>query len=131
MGFRIAPQTPDYRPSKATAPRKDKKYLAWVHELPCVITLTMPVEAAHLSTANALYGHLGRGKGRKASDRWALPLCKEMHDEQHKGDEMKFWDRHGINPYVTALTLWGLWSDKGGDATGEAIKFIQTQRQRQ
>lgn len=110
--------------SKATAPIKRKDYLSWLHDLPCIVSLRHPVEAAHLSEAMTMYGHLGRGKGRKASDRWAVPLCKQKHDEQHQGKESDFWKRSGVNPYVAALTLWGLWSDLGEDATDIAVRLI-------
>lgn len=123
--FRIARQ-PSLAPSKKTAPVKDKNYLDWIRELPCLITLQMPVQAAHLSMINYSYGHLGRGKGRKASDRWALPLCPDMHREQHKGSEADFWKRHGIDPHKAALALHGLWSERGD--TELACRLIVSRR---
>ncbi|MEX3008326.1 DUF968 domain-containing protein [Hoeflea sp. TYP-13] len=111
--------------SKATAPVKNRPYLSWLHKLPCIVTLQVTIQAAHLSTANRAYGHLGRGKGRKASDRWILPLCQAKHDEQtYLGDELKFWRRYGINPHVACLTLHGLWTDLGDDATEFATAII-------
>ena len=111
--------------SKNTAPIKDADYLIFIRGLPCLVTLSIPAEAAHLSKHNPAYGHFGRAKGRKASDRWALPLSSGAHRQQHDmGDELKFWDMYGINPYVSALTLHGLWSDLGQDACDIATSLI-------
>lgn len=130
MSFRIAPRPLNDAPlpSKASAAKKCKGYMEWIHELPCVVTGTQPVEAAHLSKAALEYGHLGRGKGRKASDRWALPLCKAEHDRQHSMAELDYWKSVGINPYVAALALWGLWSDFGEDSTAYAVMLLNYHR---
>lgn len=123
--FRIAPQQA-LAPSKKTAPVKDKEYLDWIRELPCLVELKSPVEAAHLSKGDILYGHLGRGKGTKAGDRWALPLSKIQHEAQHTVGEMRFWRALKINPYLAALSLHGLWTDLKDDATPIAIRMITT-----
>lgn len=107
-----------------TGPVKSKTYLSWLHDLPCVVTGMEPVQAAHVSFANARYGAPGRGKGRKVSDRWALPLSAEKHDEQHKGNEKAFWVAQGINPHLVACILWGMWSERKDGATEAARKMI-------
>ena len=122
--YRIFKPDTAFRPSKSTKAVKDKAYLSFIHELPCLIELVTPVEAAHLSTANRLYGHTGRGKGSKVSDRWCLPLCMEKHIEQHQHNEMLFWSVNGINPHLAALTLHGLWSDMKDDAVPIARELI-------
>ena len=115
--------------SKKTAPVKAAGYLEFIRTLPCLVTLSPHVQAAHLSKHNTAYGHFGRGKGRKASDRWALPLSTEAHRQQHDmGDEMKFWRMYSINPYIAALTLHGLWGDLGVGATEIANDLIYTQQ---
>lgn len=122
-GFRIAREAhPDPTP-KARAV-KSKGYLAFLHLLPCCVTGQRGVQAAHLSMAAPKYGHYGRGKGRKAPDRWALPLSAEQHDRQHKIGEDLFWRGAGINPHLLALTLWGLWTDMGDDAEPWAVSII-------
>lgn len=128
MASRIVPFQPPVTASKKTRPVKHKDYLAWLHELPCVITGTTPVEAAHISTANLSYGHLGRGKGRKSSDRWAVPLSPEKHAEQGRQNEVGFWRGHGIDPYIIALTIYGLYQDLGDDATDIAQQIIRGRR---
>lgn len=116
-GFRIAPQTVHSSiVRKSSAPKKRKDYLSFIHSLPCVVTGKSPVEAAHLSFAAIEYGHLGRAKGRKASDRWALPLHPDEHAKQHAGNERAYWASTGINPHILALVFWGLFSDMGEEA---------------
>jgi len=91
-------------------PEKRKDYLSWLHTLPCCITGQYGVEAAHTSTAEPFYGHWGRAKGTKAPDIFALPLSSAMHLESHSGNEVEWWRGKGINPWVLALTLWGIYS---------------------
>lgn len=128
MASRIANFMPIVTASKSTKPVKRKGYLSWLHELPCVVTGTMPVEAAHISTQNLSYGHLGRAKGTKASDRWALPLSPSEHRKQHAGNETLYWQMRGIDPYIVALSLYGLYCDLGPDATDIATQIILGQR---
>lgn len=123
MAMRIAKSAPAYFPKRK--PAKSKAYLAWIHELPCVVTGRHGVEAAHLSFAATEYAHYGRAKGRKAPDRWALPLCSQEHHKQHDmGDERAYWQHTGINPHILALVIYGLWSEMGEDATEAATAVI-------
>lgn len=91
-------------------PEKRKDYLAWLHNLPCVVTGQYGVEAAHTSTAAPEYGHYGRAKGTKAADIFALPLSKAMHHDSHQMNEMRWWGMRGINPHELALVLWAIYS---------------------
>ncbi|PDT15856.1 DUF968 domain-containing protein [Rhizobium sp. J15] len=125
--FRIAPHvSPDPVPKRK--PAKSRDYLTFLHELPCVITGAYGVEAAHLSMASPRHGHYGRGKSRKAPDRWALPLSQLEHARQHRIGEEAFWVCAGINPHVLALTIFGLWSDMGNDAVPFATAIINQWR---
>ena len=109
---------------KTAKARKDKGYLAWLHSVPCIVTGTLPVEAAHLSLANPKYGHMGRGKGQKAHDRWALPLSPDQHRLQHNYGEERYWKyRAQINPYPIALVLHGLYLD--GVSPEEASRIVR------
>ena len=122
-GFRIAPHvSPD--PTPRRKPAKSKDYLAFIHNLPCCVSGVYGVQAAHLSMAAPKYGHYGRGKQRKASDRWVLPLAPNHHDRQHRIGEDRFWQATGINPHVLALTIYGLWSEMGDDAEPFAAAII-------
>lgn len=109
MGFRLArPETAfSQQPvGKHSKPTKDKDYLAFLHELPCIVTGRTPVEAAHISYADPRAGKLGRGKGRKESDCWAVPLCQEEHALQHTMDEQAYWRSVGIDPVPVAAFLY-------------------------
>ena len=108
---------------KTAKARKDSGYLAWLHSVPCIVTGTLPVEAAHLSTANPKYGHMGRGKGQKAHDRWALPLSPEQHRRQHDVGENRYWLFKDADPYLTALVLHGLYLD--GVSPEDAYRIIR------
>lgn len=105
---------------KNSRPVKDKPYLEWLHDLPCIVTGALGVEAAHVSYAAPGYGKLGRGKGQKESDRWAVPLCPQEHRNQHSMGERTYWALHGIDPCVVALALYGAYPN-----TGLALLVIQ------
>lgn len=120
-GFRIAASiAPDPTPKRK--PVKKASYLDFIRSLPCCVTGRYGVEAAHLSFAMPRYGHYGRGRGTKAGDRWALPLCPEEHRRQHSMSEEAYW--FGRAPHVLALTIFGLWSDMGDDAEPFAAAII-------
>jgi hypothetical protein len=78
-------------------PDRDKKYLAWLHTLPCAVCGTWRVEAAHTGP---------HGLGQKSSDYTAIPLCPEHHrngSEAHHRLGRKFAEHHGLNlPALTA-----------------------------
>jgi hypothetical protein len=45
--------------------------------------------------------------GRKVSDEFTVPLCRGHHREVHHcGDEATWWDKAGIDPTITARSLW-------------------------
>lgn len=124
MNMRIVrPDTAFASQPKTAKARKDGGYLKFVRQIPCIVTGTLPVEAAHLSTANPKYGHTGRGKSQKAHDRWALPLSPEEHRMQHHFGEAAYWLCLPIDPYLTALVLHGLYLD--GVEPDAAARLIQ------
>lgn len=126
MAFRINSQNvTDFPKAK---PKKNSSYLAFLHSLPCVVTGKYEVQAAHLSFANPRLGHYGRGKGRKAPDRWALPLSGEEHRRQHSMNEEAYWKSVGIRPHLLALIIFGLWADLGDDAEAFATAVINQTR---
>lgn len=124
-GFRVANTfRPEPTPKKKAT--KSKSYLAFIHSLPCCVSGRYGVEAAHLSFAATRYGHYGRGKGTKVSDRWVLPLHADEHRRQHSMNEESFWVAAGINPHVLALTIHGLWTDLGDGAEPFATAIINS-----
>lgn len=110
MAHRIKPQPTEIQPRRGR-PEKIADYLAFLHMLPCCVTGIRPVEAAHVSFANPMFGSWGRGKGTKVSDRWALPLSPAEHRHQHSMNESSYWLQVGIDPHALAVTLWGIWSE--------------------
>ena len=51
--------------------------------------------------------HAARALGRKASDEFAVPLCRAHHRAVHRaGDERAWWKAAGIDPIKAARKLW-------------------------
>lgn len=127
VAFQI-PKT-NFNPIPKRKAAKSKDYLSFLHSLPCIVTGQTIVQAAHVSFAAPKYGHYGRGKGTKASDRWALPLCEEQHSRQHNMNEQEYWLGVGIDPHQVALVIWGLFSEMGDDALPFAAAVIHSARE--
>ena len=83
----------------------DRTHLDWIKTLPCVISGERPVDPAHIRYADRVYGKREVGKAEKPDDRWVVPLCRRLHDEQHSMSERIFWARHGLDPLRIALAL--------------------------
>lgn len=89
-----------------------KDFLAFVRRHPCTACgAPAPSQAAHIRFSDAAAGSINPGIGRKSDDRRAVPLCSDCHldapDAQHRvGDERKFWERVGVNPFEVAAGLW-------------------------
>lgn len=123
-GFRIdngGMGAPAFPKSK---PKKEASYLAFLHQLPCVVSGAYGVQAAHVSFANTALGHYGRGKGTKVPDRWALPLSPAEHAKQHAMNEREYWRQAEINPHLMALAIWGLWTELGDSCEAFAFDVI-------
>jgi hypothetical protein len=60
--------------------------------------------------ANPQLGKPEAGMGAKPDDAWCVPLCDGDHRlnplSQHSIGESQFWERHKINPFLLALSLW-------------------------
>jgi hypothetical protein len=106
-----------------SAPRRirDRDHVRLVAKQPCLICGRRPADAHHLRFAQS------RTLGRKVSDEFTVPLCRGHHREiHHCGDEAAWWKKAGIDPTVTARTLWldshPLPIASGDDQSGEEIK---------
>lgn len=82
---------------------RDKVYLGWVAQLPCVACLretgavVRPVHVAHVRFSDAAAGWRNPGLQCKPSDERTTPLCPDHHiRDQHAGAERAFWERLGI-----------------------------------
>jgi hypothetical protein len=81
--------------------RRNKAHLAFVAAQPCLVCQRSPCDAHHLKFAQA------RSLGRKVSDEFTVPLCREHHHELHRhGNEMAWWANLQIAPIETARNLW-------------------------
>jgi hypothetical protein len=85
------------------APRRirDREHVKSVAKLPCLVCGRTPADAHHLRFAQS------PALGRKVSDEFTVPLCRGHHREVHRcADEAKWWTQAGIDPTVSARTLW-------------------------
>lgn len=90
-----------------TSRQHDKRHLAFIHRLPCVLTGSqMPVEAIHLRSSCLPLGKRHTGGQEKPSDKYTLPMLPELHRVQHSMNEVKFWEAYGWKwPRVVQLAL--------------------------
>jgi len=80
---------------------RDRDHVKAVAKRPCLLCGRQPTDAHHLRFAQS------RALGRKVSDEFTVPLCRGHHREVHRcGDEVAWWRKSGIDPTVTARTLW-------------------------
>ena len=54
-----------------------------------------------------------RGMGRRASDQYAIPACRQHHEELHAAaDDEAYLTRHGIDGRALARALWAARGDR-------------------
>jgi hypothetical protein len=85
------------------APRRyrNREHLRYVAQQPCLVCGRKPSDPHHLRHAQP------RALGRKASDEFAVPLCRSHHRAVHRaGDERAWWQTAGIDPVRVARKLW-------------------------
>ena len=76
-------------------------HLAFVGSQPCLICQRSPCDAHHLKFAEP------RAMGRKVSDEYTVPLCREHHQQLHRhGNESAWWANMQISPLKIASELW-------------------------
>jgi hypothetical protein len=80
---------------------RDRDHVKFVGKQPCLICGRRPADAHHLRFAQSA------ALGRKVSDEFTVPLCRGHHREAHHcGDEAAWWAKAGVDPTVSARTLW-------------------------
>ncbi len=80
---------------------RDREHVRYVAQQACLVCGRHPSDAHHLRFTQK------RALGRKVSDEFAVPLCRGHHRELHRyGDEAAWWKMTGIDPTITARTLW-------------------------
>jgi hypothetical protein len=86
-----------------SAPRRyrNKEHLRFVSQHPCLFCGRKPSDPHHLRYTQP------RALGRKASDEFAVPLCRTHHRAaHHAADEQAWWQAIGIDPIKVARKLW-------------------------
>jgi hypothetical protein len=100
------------RPPRVSAQRKrpgnDAAHLANLRRLACAVPCCTgaQIDAHHLKFGPA---KPERSFGRKATDRWALPICRAHHDElEARGSrrEPEFWAECGLDAPSLCIGLW-------------------------
>jgi hypothetical protein len=85
------------------APRRyrNREHLRYVAQQACLICGRKQSDPHHLRYLQP------RALGRKASDEFAVPLCRSHHRAVHRaGDEQAWWKAAGIDPIKIARELW-------------------------
>jgi hypothetical protein len=81
--------------------RRSKVHLAYVRAQACVVCQRQPCDAHHLKFAEA------RAMGRKVSDEFTVPVCRDHHNGLHRhGNETAWWANLGISPLELAKEFW-------------------------
>jgi hypothetical protein len=82
---------------------RNREHLRYVAQQACLICGRKESDAHHLRYLQP------RALGRKASDEFAVPLCRSHHRAVHRvGDEQAWWKAAGIDPVKVAHQLWRL-----------------------
>jgi ERF superfamily len=85
------------------APRRyrNRDHLRYIAQQACLVCGRKPSDPHHLRHVQP------RALGRKASDEFAVPLCRSHHRALHRaGDERAWWQTAGIDPVEMARKLW-------------------------
>jgi hypothetical protein len=89
--------TPQYKTSR----KRNKAHLAFVAAQPCLVCQRSPCDAHHLKFSQP------RTLGRKVSDEFTVPLCRDHHRDLHRhGNEVAWWANHRIGALRVARDLW-------------------------
>ncbi len=88
-------------PLRKTARKRNKAHLAFVAAQPCLVCRRSPCDAHHLKFAQP------RALGRKVSDEYTVPLCRDHHRDLHRhGNELGWWANLQIAAIEVARDLW-------------------------
>ena len=93
---------------------RNKEHLRFVARQPCLLCGRKPSDPHHLGFLQP------RALGRKASDEFAVPLCRTHHRAAHgAGDERAWWKSAAIDPEKVARKLWKATRMGEGDLSPE------------
>jgi hypothetical protein len=95
------PEVQKVMPMRKAIRKRDKAHLAFIAAQPCLICRRSPCDAHHLKFAQP------RSLGRKVSDEFTVPLCRDHHQDLHRlGNEVAWWNNVQIAPIEVAKDLW-------------------------
>jgi ERF superfamily len=84
-----------------TVRKRNKAHLAFVAAQPCIVCGRSPCDAHHLKFVQP------RSLGRKVSDEFTVPLCRDHHQQLHRhGNELAWWANGQVAPIEVARDLW-------------------------
>jgi hypothetical protein len=122
----VQPKGIDKSVLAVSAPRRyrNREHLRYVTLQPCLLCARKPSDAHHLRFVQP------RALGRKASDEFAVPLCRIHHRAAHRaGDERAWWKAAGIDPLKIARQLWkDTRGNKGQDRPNLSSEAARTDR---
>jgi hypothetical protein len=102
-------------PLRKSIRHRNKTHLAFVGSQACLVCERSPCDAHHLKFAQP------RSLGRKVSDEFTVPLCREHHIDLHRhGNEKAWWTNLQIAPMETAQELWAATLLRADQETGIA-----------
>jgi hypothetical protein len=88
-------------PLARTVRKRNKAHLAFVAAQPCIVCRRSPCDAHHLKFVQP------RSLGRKVSDEFTVPLCRDHHQQLHRhGNELAWWANLQVAPIEVAKDLW-------------------------
>jgi len=88
-------------PRRECSGSRNKVHLAFVAAQLCLVCQRSPCDAHHLKFAQP------RTLGRKVSDEFTVPLCRDHHRELHRnGNEMAWWANVQVAPIEAAKDFW-------------------------
>lgn len=85
--------------------QRDERHLDYIRSLPCCICGAVDTEAAHIRTSSLAHDKRETGGSEKPSDKWTIPLCNGHHREQHTMNELAFWKKYKLDPFLLAIRL--------------------------
>jgi ERF superfamily len=90
-------------PLAKTVRKRNKAHLAFVAAQPCIVCGRSPCDAHHLKFVQP------RSLGRRVSDEFTVPLCRDHHQRLHRhGNELAWWANLQVAPIEVARDLWGV-----------------------
>lgn len=101
--------------------QKDRKYLLFIKNLPCILCLlrgglNRPCDAAHVRYGDPEHKKRSTGAGEKPDDKWCVPLCAEHHrgsnEAQHHHGEREWWSNMNIDPVALCKLLYEARADE-------------------